>query len=372
MNKKGFTLVELLAVIAILAILVILALPNVIGMFNNAKKDIFLTEAKTVYKEVARKYLTESMKGNSISEISNSNNKLDMETDLTYNITLNSDGKVNHFQVGNDDYCISGNYDNMNELTIDKVQEGKCDVIPETSHSFADDDWSTIIDNVKNGNTGDYNVGDTKTIELDGYGTHTLRIANKSTPSECNTAGFSQTACGFVLEFVDIIAKHNMNPSGEYNGTIYDDYGWNKDGWPASSMYTFVKNNIYNSLPSELKNGIIDTTVVSGHGSEDTENFTSTDKLYLLEPKEIYTDFNDTEDTAKDLTRTLDYYKNIGVTTNSYSGAIKKNVTSASSWWLRTAISYLNNIFYLVGDEGKCYDGFASGIGGVSPAFRLG
>ena len=34
MNKKGFTLVELLAVIAILAILVIIALPNVLKMFK--------------------------------------------------------------------------------------------------------------------------------------------------------------------------------------------------------------------------------------------------------------------------------------------------------------------------------------------------
>ena len=32
--KKGFTLVELLAVIAILAILVIIALPNVINMYK--------------------------------------------------------------------------------------------------------------------------------------------------------------------------------------------------------------------------------------------------------------------------------------------------------------------------------------------------
>ena len=34
MNKKGFTLVELLAVIAILAILVIVAMPNVLGRFK--------------------------------------------------------------------------------------------------------------------------------------------------------------------------------------------------------------------------------------------------------------------------------------------------------------------------------------------------
>ena len=55
MKNKGFTLVELLAVIAILAILVIIALPNVLKMFNQAKKDTFLTEAKTIYKEISKK-----------------------------------------------------------------------------------------------------------------------------------------------------------------------------------------------------------------------------------------------------------------------------------------------------------------------------
>lgn len=46
MNKKGFTLVELLAVIAILAILVIIALPNVIKMYNSAKKEYILNGSK--------------------------------------------------------------------------------------------------------------------------------------------------------------------------------------------------------------------------------------------------------------------------------------------------------------------------------------
>lgn len=46
MKKKGFTLVELLAVIAILAILVIVAMPNVLGMFNQAKANSFVTEVQ--------------------------------------------------------------------------------------------------------------------------------------------------------------------------------------------------------------------------------------------------------------------------------------------------------------------------------------
>ena len=360
MNKKGFTLVELLAVIAILAILVLVAVPNVLNMFNQAKKDVFLTDAKNIYKEISKKYISENMKGNKISNISNNNNKLDMDTnDLKYNVKLNNDGSIKKFEVSNGNYCISGKFNNLGELTEDKVKEGKCE---ETSpKNFSTDDWETIIDAIREGNDGVYNVGDTKEIDLGSYGKHTLRIANKSTPSECSRTGFSQTACGFVLEFADIITTHKMN-----------DTNTNAGGWPASSMYTFVNNNIYNAIPDEIRNAIIDTTVVSGHGKNDTENFTSTDKLYLLAPKEIYTDWSDSGDTAKDLTRQLDYYKNLGTSTNNYSGAIKKNGTSAASWWLRAAISDANVSFYYVSSYGSWSYYGASYTNDLAPAFRLG
>ena len=238
--------------------------------------------------------------------------------------------------------------------------------------SFSTDSWETIVTAVKENNISKYNIGDTKEIDMGTYGTHTLRIANTSTPSECSGTGFSQTACGFVLEFADIITTHNMNPSGTYKGTQYD-YGWNKDGWPATTMRTFVNNDIYNAIPSEIKNAIIDTTVVSGHGgTSGEENFTSTDKLYLLAPKEIYTDFSSSYDTAKDLTRTLDYYTSIGVTESNYSGAIKKNGTSADYWWLRAAYSYRTNSFLGVLDYGSYANITATDADGVSPAFRLG
>ena len=242
--------------------------------------------------------------------------------------------------------------------------------------SFATDSWETIITAVKENNISKYKVGDTKEIDMGDYGTRTIRIANTSTPSECSTEGFSQTACGFVLEFVDIITTHNMNPSGIYNGTTYDS-GWNKDGWPATTMRTFVNNDIYNALPSDLKSVIIDTTVVSSHGSDDTNNFTSTDKLYLLAPGEVYGDWKTSSgakyDTANDLTRTLDYYTSQGVTTSSYSGAIKKNGTSAYSWWwLRSASSGSNYNFYYVYNSGSWGHSNANNPRFVAPAFRLG
>ena len=223
----------------------------------------------------------------------------------------------------------------------------------------------TIVTAVKENNISKYNVGDTKEIDMGTYGTHTLRIANTSTPSECSETSFSQTACGFVLEFADIITTHKMN-----------DTTTNVGGWPVTSMRTFVNNDIYNAIPSEIKNAIIDTTVVSGHGYNDTTNFTSTDKLYLLAPGEVWTDWKTSRrastDTAKDLTRTLDYYTSIGVTTSNYSGAIKKYGTNDYFWWLRAAYSYNTDTFLDANNIGDWSYDDANGTSGVAPAFRLG
>ena len=361
MKNKGFTLVELLAVIAILAILVLVAVPNVLNMFNQAKKDVFLTDAKNIYKEISKKYISENMKGNKISNISNDNNKLDMDTnDLKYNVKLNNDGSIKKFEVSNGNYCISGKFNNLGELTEDKVKEGKCE---ETSpKNFSTDDWETIIDAIREGNGSEYAVGSTKEVNLGTYGTHTLRVANTSTPSECSGTGFSQSACGFVLEFADIITDHKMN-----------DTNTNVGGWPASSMYTFVNNDIYNAIPSEIKNAIIDTTVVSGHGDTSGEtNFTSKDKLYLLSTAEVWAQGSSntiSDDATRDVTRQLDYYKNLGTSTTNRSGAVKK---SGYAWWLRVANSSDNNNFYRVNNRGDWSNNNASTTNGVAPAFRLG
>ena len=257
---------------------------------------------------------------------------------------------------------------------------------------FATDSWSKIIADVKSGNISKYKVGDTKSIDMGDYGEHTVRIANTSTPSECSTEGFSQTACGFVLEFADIITTHAMNDNDDTN----------VGGWPASSMRTFVNNDIYNSLPTDLKNAIIDTTVVSGHGKSDTENFTSTDKLYLLSTAEVWadavsssngidridekllisplavpevegSDANLNIDSARSVTRQLDYYKNLGVTSSSYNGAIKKNGTIASFWWLRAAGIGLGAVGFLSVTGSGDWDYIsATHAHGLAPAFRLG
>ena len=239
---------------------------------------------------------------------------------------------------------------------------------------FAQDSWSNINSNIISGHTDIYNIGDTKEVDMGSFGTHTLRIANKSTPEECSTTGFSQTACGFVLEFADIITEYRMNP---YDSSVTTSGNGNIGGWPATEMRTFVNDDIYNALPTELKNGIINTTVVSGHGNTAGEtNFTSIDKLYLLSTHEVWESSGITSllsyDTVWNQTRQLDYYKSKNVTTSNISEAIKQRNGSNDYWWLRSAYSGTNTHFYTVNINGDWTNRNRSNYTcGVSPAFRL-
>lgn len=47
LNKNGFTLVELLAVIVVLAVIMLLAVNAVLPQMNKARKNAFITEAQT-------------------------------------------------------------------------------------------------------------------------------------------------------------------------------------------------------------------------------------------------------------------------------------------------------------------------------------
>ena len=128
MKNKGFTLVELLAVIAILAILVIIALPNVLKMYNSSKKNIFLVEAKEIYGEVSKKYISENLKGNKLSYVSSEDNtKLEMTgNELKYCIQVDNKGKITAMKIGDNNYYLfyDGSKD-ISKLDINDVYEGK-------------------------------------------------------------------------------------------------------------------------------------------------------------------------------------------------------------------------------------------------------
>ena len=220
--------------------------------------------------------------------------------------------------------------------------------------SFSTDTWETIVTAVQNGNTNYYSVGDTKTVSMGSLGTHTLRIANKSKPSACSGSNYSQTACGFVLEFVDIVKNRAMGAGG----------------WETSTARTYINSTIYNALPSGLKKGIIYTTVLSGIGGS---NVATTDRLYLLTHVEVFGSNHDSDSIKTTDTRKLDYYSSAGVTSSNTSGAKKSLNGTETDWWLRSNYgTNTANYMYLGDSNGSPYNGSGTSSLGLSPAFRIG
>ena len=130
MKKNGFTLVELLAVIAILAILVIIALPNVMSLFNNAKKQSFTNEVKNIYKVAEQQWISDSMFETNEKVYSKCSSeecpdqlKLSGRSNINYYVKLNKLGKIVEYYVEDGTYQYSYKGGGLDIKDIGEVQQ---------------------------------------------------------------------------------------------------------------------------------------------------------------------------------------------------------------------------------------------------------
>lgn len=235
--------------------------------------------------------------------------------------------------------------------------------------TFAEDSWETIAAAIKNGQLDSYPLGSEKEVEIDGT-SYTVRVANNTTPDECNGEDFSQTACGFVVEFVDIVENKTTGLTDK-DGKAYAD----------SDIRTYLNKDFYNKLPTDLRKNIISTNVKSLFGTVNIPQYiqyqevSSVDFVYLLSAAEL---------TGKYVyistfilsTRQLDYYSSKQYDSSSnQSIAIKQYDNNASSWLLRDRIIY-RGIGYdlaIINNSGStAFNTTLNNSYGIAPAFRIG
>lgn len=161
MKNKGFTLVELLAVIAILAILVIVAMPNVLSMFNDAKVNTFVTDVQKIMDTAIAEFTGDAFSsgGKTIYYSSTTGDlaasKLNIDTDKEYFIEMDRHGEFKRVIVYDENYCYdvynsSGNGDvsgTKSKMIFDKIN--KTSVVASDVWDSGDDK----IDIVVNGNS---------------------------------------------------------------------------------------------------------------------------------------------------------------------------------------------------------------------------
>ncbi len=120
-SKKGFTLVELLAVIAILAILVIIAIPNVINLYRNARKNTFKSDVQSIIRASEQAYVMNSMNNGNRTCFDSTTNPLDIEAreNLVYVVRLSNKGKITSIQIADNNYQIL--VDDSNGISKDEI-----------------------------------------------------------------------------------------------------------------------------------------------------------------------------------------------------------------------------------------------------------
>lgn len=133
MKNKGFTLVELLAVIAILAILVIVAMPNVLGMFNQAKVSSFVTEVQKIMDTATTTFTKDALINSGKTVYYSSTENVALKTkplnmsgnQKNYFIEMDRNGNFKRVVVYDSNYC----YDIHASGTNGKIDSSKSKMI---------------------------------------------------------------------------------------------------------------------------------------------------------------------------------------------------------------------------------------------------
>lgn len=137
MNRKGFTLVELLAVIVVLAILAVVATPNIISLLNHSKKNTTeivlnnLRDATTGYvkEQVSLKKINLSSCNFEI------NDKQTADNNTNYRMSINNNKTETKSNIGKGSQCVAAIQ--INALEMNGIFDDKDNSCNKTSYVYA-------------------------------------------------------------------------------------------------------------------------------------------------------------------------------------------------------------------------------------------
>lgn len=319
MKNKGFTLVELMAIIIILALVFAITIPIIQDLSNKSKRAAAVDSAYGYRDAVSKYFMSKQVREDidldgiyTVKDGHLSSNAL-QDTEISLKGVAPSSGYLRYKEGVLELGCLVINgYQVMyvdEEFSTEK--KGDC------SNDFATDSWKTIK-SLLAADRSSYPLGAMRKEKMNLDGTeriYTLRLVNTSTPDECNANNISKSGCGVVIEFVTTI--------GEY--PLYETFDTDNDinsGWFGSTLRTFLntdENSVYNKLPDDLKEVIIPTGPIFSSQASGTESISPSafdDYLYIEAPKELNTTTGYGCTSSCDIMelsmRTLDYYTNDG------------------------------------------------------------
>lgn len=168
-NKKGFTLIEITAVIALIGVLMLLIVPNVAKSLREGRKNLFYDDVVSVLASATTTYLfNQSQEAGTSKEFCADKFQIenaigaDVSSDTYYKVVVNSYGGVTYLEVSNKyfSYYETNNTDEgikKSDVVMNNVQDStrniRCATSPESG-----DEWDAIYVGYTNSATTCKNV----------------------------------------------------------------------------------------------------------------------------------------------------------------------------------------------------------------------
>lgn len=132
MKNKGFTLIELLAVIILLSIVALIAVPTVVTLMDNARKNALKDSAQGLIRSAQYYNSNRKLTGKNLEEVvfegteyKNGNEKLEFNGErFPGKVIISADGQIS-LAIYSDNYCVYKKKDEAN-VTLEKVNSTEC------------------------------------------------------------------------------------------------------------------------------------------------------------------------------------------------------------------------------------------------------
>ncbi len=213
-NKKGLTLIELLAVIVILAVIALIATPLIMNVINDAKKGAARDAGYNVIKAGEMKAATEGIKNVNPPFHYDENSNLPMKGTKPTKFTLDIDKEMKtQLRAWINGYCVVKDY-GREEVTIDESKKTEKDCVTGSNTSDVEkpviQDGLIPVDFDSNGKTVKADVNG------DWYNYDQKRWANAVAVTNESRDKYKNASAGTAITESDILAYYVWIPRYKY------------------------------------------------------------------------------------------------------------------------------------------------------------
>ncbi len=230
MKKKGFTLVELLAVVIILAIVAFIAVPTIMDSIENARRNAFKDSVYQAFQEIQYYLVQHNLdeipeEGIEVKDIEFKNN-----TFVSGRLILGQSGNVKASNVSDGRYCAIGEKDAL------EIYDGDCDLsVPtcelKTKEEMGANGWyginPIVIMNTMPVKAGPLNYG----IGLRENYDYTIKGVGKIGTAEYQTIGdVPVTVYCYIRNISEVRGKNEININIDKTAPTNADFSYSTSG----------------------------------------------------------------------------------------------------------------------------------------------